>query len=171
MKSLIGIICILGMIGAVIGIEVLAGTDTFNATVSPQNISVIVEDGAVAYGVLNLSAEQDTVTLGDEQDAGNNGNVYANFDIKSGDATGGTQWDLGADTDANDQFVHKYSTTGSSPYVWRTFVDNATYDDLAQGVSTTASQSFDLYIGVPVTSTDYQQKTIQVTILAVDSAT
>src|SRR5690349_8778650 len=73
-----------------------ATTGTVAATVTPQNISVAVTDGTVAYGTLDLSTSADTTSGGvnDTQTATNDGNVAEDFNVTSTNATGGTAWTL-----------------------------------------------------------------------------
>ncbi len=57
MKSLIASICILGLVGMVVGVAIQgADTDTVMATVTPQFIAVSIDVESVDYGVLRNSA-------------------------------------------------------------------------------------------------------------------
>lgn len=150
-----------------------ATTGNVAATVTPQNISVAVSDGAVAYGALALSSSEDTTSGGvdDTQVATNDGNVAEDFNILSTDATGGTTWTLAGSPGA-DQFSHSFCTTGGgSPDPCDTGASwsnlTTSYSSLATAVATSGTERFDLKLDTPTSSTDYVQKSITVTIQAV----
>lgn len=152
-----------------------ATTGTVAATVTPLNISVAVSDGAVAYGVLTLSSSEETTSGGvdDTQIATNDGNVAEDFNISSTDATGGTTWTL-AGTPGADQYSHSFCTSGGgapdpcdSGASWSAL--STSYNPLATAVATSGTQRFDLKLDTPTSSTDYVQKSITVTIQAVQN--
>jgi hypothetical protein len=150
-----------------------ADTATVAATVTPQNISVTVADGSVAYGTLAVSSNASTIASGlnDTQTATNNGNVAEDFNITSTDATGGNTWTL-AGTIGADQYKHSYCNTGSgSPdpcdtgATWNAM--STGYTQIANSVSAAGTSKFDLKIDTPSTVSDYTQKSITVTVQAV----
>ncbi|MEX2515111.1 MAG: hypothetical protein WD335_03210 [Candidatus Paceibacterota bacterium] len=137
---------------------------TVAATVQFQNISVSVADGAIDYGVLSASTTEDTQTLGDQQTATNDGNTTIDLNIQGQNAASGsgTDWTLAA-TPAADQYVHKFSTdTGSS---WTALTTS--YQTLATAIASSGTQTFDLEITTPTSSTDTDQKNADVTVQAV----
>lgn len=155
------------------GQAMAATTGTVAATVTPQNISVSVSDGSVAYGIVDLSTTRDTTSGGvnDTQVATNDGNVAEDFNIRSTDATGGTGWTLAGSIDA-DQFVHSFCTTGGgSPDpcdatpTWNAM--STSYSSLAGSVAVSSTRAFDLKLDTPSSTSDYLQKSITVTIQAV----
>ncbi len=151
-----------------VGISIKAAqTGTVSATVTAKSISVTVSDGGVAYGTLVLDSEQDTTSGGvnDTQAAQNNGNVTEDFNIKTSHAVGGTQWSVGASAGAN-TFVHSFSINGGS--AWEVLQTYDSYETLATSITATNTQNFDLKIHTPTSSSDYQQKTITVTVQAVE---
>ena len=89
-----------------------------------------------------------------------------NFNIKTSHATGGTQWSVGA-TAGSDIFVHSFSINGGTG--WEILDTYDTYETMATGITTSSSQDFDLKIHLPTSTTDYQQKTITVTVQAVQN--
>lgn len=136
-------------------------------TSSPVVISITLDtDGTVAYGNVALNAEKDTTASGlnDTQTARNNGTVAEDFNIKTSDATGGTQWTVGAAAGSN-IFMHNFSTNSGSS--WTSFDTTNSYKSLATNIASAGTKSFDLKIHAPTATTDYQQKTITVTIQAV----
>lgn len=150
-----------------------ASTGTVAATVTPQNISVSVSDGSVAYGTLDLNATKDTTSSGvdDTQVATNDGNVAEDFNIRSTDALGGTTWTLAGAAGA-DQYTHAVCTSGSgtpdpcdTSATWTNMTTN--YTSLATNISSSGTNKFDLKLGTPTSSSDYVQKTITVTVQAV----
>lgn len=143
-----------------------ATTATVNATVTAELISVSVSSGTVAYGTVPLSGTKDTTASGlnDTQTATNNGNVAEDFNIESSNATGGTAWTLSGTAIGSDQYMHKFSTNSGSSWTAMT----TGYGTLATNIAATSgTQNFDLEILTPSSSSDYQQKSITVTVQAV----
>lgn len=133
---------------------------TTNATISVT----LTSDGLVNYAVMPAGTMKSTIDLSDTQAAKNDGNVTETFNIKTSDPSGGTAWTLAASPGIN-QYVHEFSVDGGS--VWNAFTASDTYATLATGMVPNASQSFDLRITVPTSTGDYQEKSINVTIQAV----
>lgn len=142
---------------------------TFQVTQFPTapvvSISVTT-NGTVAFGNVNLSAEQDTTSSGvdDTEVVQNNGNLTENFNIKTSNATGGTSWSVGS-TAGSDVFVMSFSTNDGGDWEILNTVD--TYETLSTGIAVDGSVNLDLKIGLPSATTDYQQKTITLTVQAV----
>lgn len=141
-----------------------ADTGTVTATVTVQNISVSVSDGTVTYGTLATSATEDTTTSGldDSQTATNDGNVTEDFNIRGQNSA---NWTLGATAGA-DTYVHSFCTSNcdSSPTWTALTTSNQT---LATGVAASGSQTFDLQIETPTSTTSYTEQSVDVTIQAV----
>lgn len=133
--------------------------------VSEEVVSVVVTPASIAYGTVALGMSKDTITLGQNLTATNNGDVIADFSIKSSDATrdGGTTWTLVTDAPGLNEFKHEFSTNSGSNW---TALTNS-YTPLATNVTTSGSQTFDLQITMPSSTTDYLEHTIIITILAV----
>jgi len=161
MKSLIASIMILGVVGMVVGVAVLADTEsTVTATVTVQSISVSVTDGIVAYGTLAAGASTSTLAgeLNDLQTATNNGNVTEDFNIR-GQVSSPAGWTLGASA-GNNVYVHEFSTNSfatSSPLT----TSNQT---LAIGITVASTQDFDLKITTPTATDNYEQQSVDVTV-------
>lgn len=126
----------------------------------------ITTDGAVSYGLLPAGNNKDTTAaqLNDTQTGRNDGTGTETFNIKTSNATGGTQWTLGSSA-GSDIFVHEFSTNGGG--VWTKFTTPDSYQTLATGIAASGTQNFDLRVTVPTVTTDYQQKSITVTVQAV----
>jgi len=126
----------------------------------------ITTDGSVAFGTVALSSEQDTTATGtdDTEVAQNNGTATENFNIKTSNATGGTQWSVGASA-GSDTCVVSFSTNDGG--AWEVLQTVDTYETLATSVSASGNVNVDLKIGTPTLTTDYQEKTITITIQAV----
>jgi hypothetical protein len=175
-KNWLRLMCAL-IIGAVpslaVGHAFAASTGTVAATVTPQNISVTVTDGAVAYGTIDVSASKDTTSgsTDDSQTATNDGNVAEDFNIKSTNGTGGTTWTLAGSVGA-DQYKHSFCTAGSgspdpcdtSP-TWTAMTTS--YQQVGNAIAASGTKKFDLKIDTPSSVSDYVQKSITVTIQAV----
>ena len=140
-------------------------TNSIGATVTAQNFSVvIVSDGTVPYGTVSLSGQKSTIDLTDTQNARNNGNVTAKFNIKSSNATssGGT-WTIGAATGSIDVYMHQFTTTTGN---FRTLTAADTYATATGSIPVNATTTIDLQIGIPSSVSEYSAKTISVTIQA-----
>lgn len=127
-------------------------------------ISVTVASGTVNYGFLGLGATTTTILKGQTQTVTNNGNVTENITISSSDATGGTTWNLASVIGAQDDYIHKFSsTTGAS---WSAFATDHSYSNFFIGLGASATSSLDFWIQAPSDTTDYQEKSITVTVQA-----
>lgn len=132
-------------------------------TITPSVSILVTSDGSIAYGFVAAGGQKDTLTLTDTQTVKNDGNVPEDFTIKTSNATGGTQWSLGAAA-GSDTFVHEFSVNGGG--VWTKFTTADTYQSFVSNIASNGTQNFDLRITAPSSSTDFQQKSITVTILA-----
>ncbi|MFC2022591.1 hypothetical protein ACFLTL_00295 [Chloroflexota bacterium] len=153
------------LLALVLPAGVFAQTDTVSATVTGSLLSVEVTDGVVAYGVLPLSGSQDTLVgnLDDLQTATNNGTVPAKFNIMSSNAIGGTtDWTLAGTAGAN-VYTHAFSVNAGG--AWTPLTSG--YQELAASVAVDGTQTFDLQIGMPVSTDDYAEHDITVTVQAV----
>jgi len=161
MKSLIASICILGLVGMMVGVGVQgAETAGVSATVTPKLLAVSVTDGSIDYGILDLNTSQDTVTLVDTQTVANGSNVNVALNIMSSDATGGTPWELAAAA-GSDAFKHEFK--GGDAGIWTQLPVDHSYATLDASPAD-SSVAFDLQITTPTATTDSVQKTIAVTV-------
>ena len=160
--KLIATIGILGLVGLALGVTV-SGADEASvaATVTVQSISVSVSDGTVEYGTLAVSTTKSTLAgeLADLQTATNNGNVTENFNIRGQDSA---NWTLAATTGVVNQYVHKLSKDSGANWTALT-TSNQT---LASGVVAAGTQTFDLQITTPSSSTSYIEQSVNVTVQA-----
>ena len=123
----------------------------------------ITSSGVVEYGFVELSTASSTVNNGYTQTAQNDGDT-AKFNVKSSDATGGTTWTLASSID-NNVFKHEFSTTTGTR--WDVMPNNATYVTANPSVAVSGTVTFDFRLTTPSASTDYQQKSITITVQAV----
>ena len=131
---------------------------------SPVYSVSITSSGVIEYGFVELSTASSTVGNGYTQTAQNDGNTTEKLNVKSSDATVGTGWTL-ASTIGTNQFKHEFSTTTGS--VWTVMPDSATYVTAAPSVVQSGMVNFDFRLTTPSASTDYQQKSIMITVQAV----
>lgn len=124
----------------------------------------ITSSGVVTYGFVELSTASSTVGNGYTQTAQNDGNTAEKLNVKSTDATGGTTWTLASSIGSN-QFKHEFSTTTGS--TWTTMTAADTYVTAAPSVAQSGTVNFDFRLTTPSASSDYQQKSITITIQAV----
>lgn len=135
----------------------IAWRDILNIAVSVS----ITTDGTVSYGTLGSGQNTSTVQLTDTQTAKNDGNVTADLNIKT-DAPAG--WSIGA-SPGSDIFVHEFSVSGGNN--WTKFLTQDTYQSLATNLAADATQNFDLRFTAPNPSTSASQKTLTITVQAV----
>ena len=177
MKQLIATICILGLVGMVVGVGVQAD-DTVTATVTPKLISVTLSDTTINYGTLALStdnsnrstAESVTIT------ATNNGNVTSNLTIVGSNATGGTTpWIISSDPAADgavasDQFAHRFDEGSTFVTGEAAALDSSAYKTLKNGVAGSGTVDFILQMNMPTSSTNTSDtKSTTVTVLATEA--
>jgi len=150
------------VVGVLSQVALAATTGTVSATVTVQNISLTVTDGTVAYGTLGLNATASTRSPVDLQTATNNGNVTETFTIKGQNSA---NWTLAA-TAGTDNYVHGFClatcTTPPTNYTALT-TSNQT---LAAGVAASGTQTFDLYINTPTSSTNFTSQSVDVIVTA-----
>ena len=139
-------------------------TDDVNVTVTLQNVSVTVADGAVNYGTQGTSTVVDTTSNGidDSQTATNNGNVAVDLNLRGQDTAA---WTLAGSIGA-DQYRHRFCTTtcDSSPS-WTALTTN--YQSLASSVNVSGNQVFDLEINTPSSTSSFTQQLADVIVQAV----
>jgi hypothetical protein len=124
----------------------------------------ITSSGTISYGYVALNTSTSTVGNGYTQTVQNDGNTSEKLNVKSSNATGGTSWTLSGSTGSN-QFTHEFSTTTGS--VWTNMTDADTYVTATPSVAQSGNVNFDFRLTTPSSSTDYQQKSITITIQAV----
>lgn len=139
-----------------------ATTGTVTATVTAQNVSVTISDGTVSYGTLALNQSAGTNAT-DTQTATNNGNVAEDLTIKGSNSA---NWTLSATNTSTDTYVHKFCTAScaTAPTNYTALTTN--YQSLASNIAANGTQTFDLYLTTPQTSTVYTAQNVDVTILA-----
>lgn len=147
-----------------VGIAQAASSATVNATVTMQNVSVSVSDGSITYGTLAASTSKSTTAsdLNDGQTATNNGNVAEDISIKGQNSA---NWTL-AGSAGVDQYVHKFctGTCTTPPTSYSALTTN--YQTLSSNLSASGTQTFDLQITMPSSSTTYTQQAVDVVVLA-----
>ena len=131
---------------------------------SPVYSVSITSSGVIEYGFVELSTASSTVGNGYTQTAQNDGNTTEKLNVKSSNATGGTTWTLASSIGTN-IFKHEFSTT--TGLRWDVMPDSATYVTAAPSVVVSGTVSFDFRLTTPSASTDYQQKSITITVQAV----
>ncbi len=148
-------------------LKISAATEaTITATVTAQNISVTVDDGAVTYGTLGVGTSTNTTSglLNDSQTIVNEGNVTEDFDIRGSNSA---NWTLAGTPDAN-AYTHEFCTTDcdSSPS-WLPLTTSNQTIYTSKGVGT--SSAFDLQLRTPSSTTNYDQQSVNVTVVATAS--
>ncbi|MEK7572062.1 MAG: hypothetical protein AAB553_07360 [Patescibacteria group bacterium] len=138
-----------------------ATTASVTATVTVQNISVAVSDGTVSYGTLALNTSGGT-NGSDTQTATNDGNVTVDFNVRGQNTAA---WTLGATAGSN-QYVHRFcvATCGSAPTNYTALTTS--YQTLASSKAASATQTFDLHITTPTSTSSYAQQSVDITVQA-----
>lgn len=151
-------------LGLLIGTNVSAATTgDVAATVTVQSIALTVADGTVAYGT--LAAGDSAGTNGtDLQTVTNTGNVAEDFTIKG---TNSANWTLDSTNVTSDHYIHKFctATCASAPTNYTALTtSNAALG--AGNVAASGTQTFDLYVTTPATSTVTTAQSVNVTVTA-----
>ena len=151
-------------------IGMAADNDTVLCNVSAVLISMEVLDGEIAYGVVALSAKENTTASGtsNTQMANNLGTVEEDFTIKSsnaGDAT--VDWVL--NTTAGVNIYNHFASIDDGTTIAIDMEAADVYVALVSDVAVSVNQTFDLQIGMPTETTDYDVHNITVTVMAADS--
>lgn len=128
-------------------------------------VSVILNtSGIISYSILNTNTTKSTSDISQTQTVRNDSPVTENLNIKTTDAVGGTQWSLGSSPGSN-IFVFEFMAAGDPGYT--KFITTGAYQTLVTGITSSSTKDVDLRITTPTSTTDYQQKTITVTVQAV----
>ena len=131
-------------------------------------ISITVVDGVVAYGIVASGNTQDTTATGinNTQNGMNTGNVAEDFEIRGNDSA---SWSLiTTDPPGTNQYTHEYSSDGGTTWV---FMENqaGVYRGLATSVAADTTQTFDLRIKPPSSTTDFAPQSVDVSVQATES--
>lgn len=155
------------------GVALCSTTAAVSVTVTAKNISVTVSDGvdsAIPFGTLQVGVTSSTEHSDQTQTVTNNGTEAENMGVYCSDATGVTTWQL-AGTAASDAFIMQFATTTAHNYADNTFnSDNTTVSQAFPNTAALGTGSLDLKLSMPTASTDTNQKTITVTVIAVETA-
>jgi hypothetical protein len=135
-------------------------TDTVTATVTATNLAVSVSDGSIAFGSVALNTATTTVGTAQTQTVTNDGS-NAVLNVRSGDATNGTAWEVGVAPGSN-IFQLEISTTTGSSYV--TFQDTDVYLTASSTFGSLLNQVVDFRFTTPTVSTDFVQKSLTITV-------
>jgi hypothetical protein len=128
-------------------------------------LSVSISPGGnISYGTIDAGQSKSTIELSATQTATNDGTATENLNIKTSNAVNGTSWSVGSSAGSN-VFVHEFSTNSGSD--WTIFTTADSYQTLTTNLGASNSVNFDLRITVP-TDSDNQQKTITITVQAVE---
>ena len=131
---------------------------------SPVYSVSITPAGDIEYGFVSLSNSTTTIGSTYTKTATNDGNVAEKLNVKSSDATTGTTWTLASSIGSN-IFKHEFSTTTGA--LWTVMPDSATYVTAKPSVAVSGTVDFDFRLTIPSLSSDYQQKSITITVQAV----
>jgi len=160
MKSLIITITILAWVGMIVGIVALAADEgTVAATVTAQQISIVVTPGSVAYGSVALGATDDTIATAEPQWAENNGNAAADFNIKGSNSA---SWSIITGVPSGEDYRHRFATDSGA---WIAL--DTSYVDFFDDVAENATQGFDLEILISTGTAITAEQNVNVWLQAV----
>jgi len=156
------------------GTYVFAAGDTepVSATVTAEFITVSVDDGSVAYGLLATSASTSTLpgAGNDSQTVSVIGsNVPVEIAISSSNAIDpgeGTDWNLENAIGMLDEYEHEYSTDAST---FSNFPADNNMTATIVTLSDAETEVLDFQITAPSSTTDGNQKTITILVQATAS--
>jgi len=138
---------------------------TCNSFTTAVPVSVILtSSGTVSYGTIAANSSKSTSEISQTQTVQNDSGGTENLNIKTSNASGGTLWTLGSST-GNNIFVFEFKASGDADFT--KFTTPGSYQTFATGVTASSTKSLDLRITTPTSSSDYQQKSITVTVQAV----
>ena len=143
----------------------ISGSTTVS-TVATISISLNT-DGSVTWGVMEANTTKSTLDISDTEVVQSDSNVNIDLDIKSTNAIGTTDWTLSS-VAGNNLFVYENSSNGGTD--WNMFVLPNSYYSFVSAMTPSSTQNVDLRITTPTVSTDFDQKTITITILASQSS-
>jgi len=183
-RRILALLSVLALVALVVPAAVFAAnTGTVSCTVSAQGlVSVTVTPGSVAYGTVALNTYKNTaqydatnnpsgMATPQTQTITNTGNVNEDFDIKTSNAVGATNWSLTPSTPTHDEFSHfyfvsttAYNGTGTPMFIAFTWPD--TNVEVATNVVPEGVRYLELLITMPGSTADTGNHTITVTVLA-----
>lgn len=185
MRRVVALIAVVAMVGAALAVPAFAdqGDDTVTATVTPGTVAITLRNfadnadvGTFTYGTLALSSADDNRSTGNPSECGvvategcqakNTGSVSEDFYIKSTVATesGQTDWALGTAVGTN-AYVHQFTTDNGTGFTNMSTANTL----LGGGVAAAGTQAFHTQIAMPIVTTGTGQKSITVTITAVEA--
>lgn len=184
-RKILGVVLVLSLVALLLPAAIFADDEgAVTCTVSGQLIALTVEDNSIAFGTLDLSTIKNSaaynvtnnlngLTLEDTQIITNTGSIAEDFNMKTTNAIGSTNWTLD-ETPASEKFSYAYNVGGAiyDGSTAITFTKWATADSYvadAGGDDVTASgvKYLELEIGMPTSTVDYAAHTITVTVQAV----
>jgi hypothetical protein len=142
-----------------------ASTAAVDATVTVQNVSVSLTDAVVTYGTIAVNTSKGTRSgdLGDTQTAQNDSNVTVQLNIRGANTAA---WTLAGSAGA-DQYVHRFCIATCGTPVTNYTALTTSYQTLNASVASSATQTFDLYLTTPTSSSSFSQQSVDVTVQAV----
>lgn len=165
MKSRYLGLAIVGILTMAAGVANAAGTAVVTASVTVQNISVSVSSGTITYGTIAANTSKSTIAtdLNNTQTATNNGNVAEDINIRGMDSTA---WTLAA-TPGVEQYSHKFCTASCTTPPTNFTALTTSNTTLVSNLAKDGSQTFDLQLSTPTTTTTFTPQQVDITIQAV----
>lgn len=139
--------------------------ETVSATVSAKNIALTVTDRTIVYGSVTIGSTNNTTTNGmdNSQTVTNTGNVIEDFKIKGQDSIA---WPIGASA-GDGIYAHGVciSDCDASPSWIALSVD---YSELTTDIAIDGTLIFDLQIYTPTATSNYDEQSVNVMVLALE---
>ena len=149
---------------ALVAGNAIVATPTFDITAAAVYSVFITSGGNIAFGSVPLNTATTTASNGYTQTAQNDGNATVKFSVKATNATDGTSWTLDTNP-GSDIYKMEISTTSGATYMTLPAPD--TYLVASSSVAVGNVVDLDFRLTTPSASSDYQQKSITITVQAV----
>jgi len=187
-RKIVGVALVLALaLAALIPAAAFADTEgTVSCSVSGKLIALTVTDGSTAFGTLDLSTTKnsalyddpnntDGLTPAQTQTITNTGTVAEDFNMKTSNAIGSTNWTIAAAA-GSEEFTYAYLVSDTAydggaaigSFTKWAAADSYVADAGGANVAASGVKYLELEIGMPTSTTDGVEKTITVTVQATE---
>ncbi|MCK4388140.1 MAG: hypothetical protein KAW00_05145 [Dehalococcoidia bacterium] len=188
-RKIVGVALVLALaLGALIPAAAFAAeTGEVACTVSGKLIALTVTDASVDFGTLDLGSTKNSavynapnntngLTPAQTQTITNTGTVAEDFNMKTSNASGGTNWTIAAAA-GSEEFTYAYLVSDTAyaggaaigSFTKWAAADSYVADAGGANVAASGVKYLELEIGMPTLTADYGVHTITVTVLAVEA--
>ena len=139
--------------------------ETVTATVTVTNVSIQVSDGSIEYGTLSANSSANTLDPVQTQTVTNLGNVPIDILVRGQHSA---NWTLGSEDPGENVYTHStcVENCASDPSWANMTTTNGT---ILNNVAASATPTIDFQIETPVTTTFFNQQSVDVTVMGVEN--